>query len=124
MPKQTDLFLAELKNKKQSKDYMIDQMYGRMLVMDKRIDALSKDNQTLRETNRQLSSKVAQVEQFSNRLKENTAQQAKSEEKMKMVTVKPQSKSISVGVTPEDFKEKKRQHAIDEPSSLSSSSDS
>lgn len=41
-----------------------------------------------------------------------------------MVTVKPQSKSISVGVTPDDFNEKKRQHAIDEPSSLSSSSDS
>jgi hypothetical protein len=36
-------------------------MYGRMLVMDKRIDALSKDNQALRETNRQLGSKVAQV---------------------------------------------------------------
>ena len=92
--------------------------------MDKRIDALSKDNQTLRETNRQLSSKVAQVEQFSNRLKESTTQQVKAEEKMKMVTVKPQSRSISVGVSGEDFKEKKKQHAIDEPCSLSSSSDS
>jgi hypothetical protein len=40
---------------------MIDEMHGRMLVMDKRIDALSKDNQTLREINRQLNGKVAQI---------------------------------------------------------------
>jgi hypothetical protein len=57
-------------------------------------------------------------------LKESTNQQAKAEEKMKMVAVKPQSKNISVGVTPEDFKEKKRQHVIDEPSSPSSPSSS
>lgn len=38
---------------------MIDEIYRRMLVMDKRIESLSKDNEGLREINRLLTSKVA-----------------------------------------------------------------
>ena len=41
---------------------MIDQMYGRMLVMDKRIESISSDNTSLRELNRQLTHKNNQLQ--------------------------------------------------------------
>lgn len=53
--------MADLKIRKNTKDFMIDEMHGRMLIMDKRIDALSNDNSNLREQNRQLTSKIVQL---------------------------------------------------------------
>lgn len=40
---------------------MIEEIYGRMFVMDKRIQTISQDNQSLMEENRQLLSKVKQL---------------------------------------------------------------
>jgi small-conductance mechanosensitive channel len=48
---------------------MIDEMYGRTLVMDRRIENLSKDNEALRELNRQLTSKLSQLEELNLQLK-------------------------------------------------------
>jgi chromosome segregation ATPase len=43
-PKQTDIFMGELRKNKNSKDHMIEVIYGRMFAMDKRVESLSKDN--------------------------------------------------------------------------------
>jgi hypothetical protein len=43
-PKETDKFIAEVKRNKESKDHMIEEIYGRMFVMDKRIETVTKDN--------------------------------------------------------------------------------
>ena len=39
---------------------MIDEVYRRMMVMDRRVESLSKDNEALRESNRLLTLKVAE----------------------------------------------------------------
>lgn len=57
-PKNTDLFVAEMKKNKNNKDHMIEEIYGRMFVMDKRVESLSKDNEGLMEENRLLLCKV------------------------------------------------------------------
>jgi hypothetical protein len=58
---QTDLFLSQHKQQRNNKDHMIEEIYGRMFVMDKRIQTISQDNQSLIEENRQLLSKVKQL---------------------------------------------------------------
>lgn len=40
-PTQTDFFVTQQKISKQNKDHMIDEIYGRMKVMDKRISTIS-----------------------------------------------------------------------------------
>lgn len=44
---------------------MIDEIYRRMMVMDRRVEFLSKDNEALRENNRLLSLKVTEYEAFN-----------------------------------------------------------
>lgn len=39
--------MTELKKNRASKDHMIEEIYGRMFVMDKRIQSIAADNQSL-----------------------------------------------------------------------------
>ena len=50
--------MAEMKKNKNNKDHMIEEIYGRMFVMDKRVESLSKDNEGLMEENRLLLLKI------------------------------------------------------------------
>ena len=110
--------MAEMKKNKNNKDHMIEEIYGRMFVMDKRVESLSKDNEGLMEENRLLLCKIKQLEKTKQMMMERNKDSLKIEEEIKKLKTKPKKKDILLSVTEEDINEafniKKVEHDIDE----------
>ena len=85
--------------------------------MDKRVETLSKDNQSLMEENRQLLCKVKQLQTNKQDLSQKYNETSKKQEQLKKITIKAKTKDVMIGVRQEQIRQstrEKKEQVIDE----------